>query len=595
VAAVLAIAAAIGAELARRRRFHLLPLLPLLLCALGVVGLSAPLGVRWWWLAMLAAVVVLFAMLRNDGTLRDRLVLLRGEHGVVVLVAVAALVVGLITVPLTFTDRADPRQGEPATQTLPLLDPIQATVALRALEPPVDLHVITPDSDEPLPTRWRTAALVGYDGARWSPSLQVRPIGTTLGDADGPVVAADVAFLDERLTLVPLPGPPVSVDAEIETDPTRTIVRLAEAPDPGDEVGIVAGIGPSTSDAIEQGLATRVVDAAGSPLTDLAERLGGDGAPLDQLTRIETTMRQEFVLDSDVQGGGLQQALIDRFLRDTQRGNREQFVTAFVLLARALGVEARVATGFLADGTDAAVTPGEALTLASDDAVVWPEVQLTGGAWLAFDPVPTEEAVDEAPAPPEPQVQTPAAPQPPIPPPPEPDTETTPPDELTADESTGAFSTVVTWVSRGAVALAVVLLPLLVGAGCILGVKRRRRRRRLSAAAPEDRIRGAWASATDALVDAGLDIEPSRTDGEIARRAEPLVVDARRDLRRLATLASEATFGIPRQPQLLAEDAARCLEAVESSVSSNRTRWQRLRWRLSLRSLRPATRSPVTA
>ena len=52
-------------------------------------------------------------------------------------------------------------------------------------------------------------------------------------------------------------------------------------------------------------------------------------------------MREEFVLDSNVQGGGLQQALIDRFLRDTQRGTAEQFATAFVLLTRSLGIEAR--------------------------------------------------------------------------------------------------------------------------------------------------------------------------------------------------------------------------------------------------------------
>ena len=60
-------------------------------------------------------------------------------------------------------------------------------------------------------------------------------------------------------------------------------------------------------------------------------------------------MRDDFVLDSDAPAGGLQRTLIDRFLRDTQRGNTEQFATAFVLLARSLGVDARVATGFVVD------------------------------------------------------------------------------------------------------------------------------------------------------------------------------------------------------------------------------------------------------
>ena len=46
-------------------------------------------------------------------------------------------------------------------------------------------------------------------------------------------------------------------------------------------------------------------------------------------------------------GSGQQLALIQRFVETTNRGTEEQFVTAFVLLARSLGVDARVATGFV--------------------------------------------------------------------------------------------------------------------------------------------------------------------------------------------------------------------------------------------------------
>ncbi len=308
-------------------------------------------------------------------------------------------------------------------------------------------------------------------------------------------------------------------------------------------------------------------------------------------------MREEFVLDSNVQGGGLQQALIDRFLRDTQRGTPEQFATAFVLLTRSLGIEARVATGFVADGepdgSDTAAA-GEVLTLSSADAEVWPEVELTDGRWLAFDPVPAEESTIDAPPPPEPQVQTPAAPQPPIPPPPEPDNETLTPDEADTTESTSALSIAITWVVRASAGIGLLLLPFAAAAAVVTGIKYRRRRRRLQATVPSERIRGAWASATDALVDAGLDISESATDGEIVGAGEPLVADARRSLRRLAALSGAATYGSPQHPDLLAEDATRCLDAVEESMAAERTRWQRIRWRLSLRSLRPATRSPVT-
>ncbi|MGB9348148.1 MAG: hypothetical protein WCA90_19090, partial [Ilumatobacteraceae bacterium] len=82
-------------------------------------------------------------------------------------------------------------------------------------------------------------------------------------------------------------------------------------------------------------------------------------------------------------------------------------------------------------------------------------------------------------------------------------------------------------------------------------------------------------------------------DGEIAGAGEPLVAEAHRDLRRLAALASAAAYGSPEHPDLLAEDATRCLGTIDESMAVIRTRWQRLRWRLSLRSLRRSTRSPV--
>jgi hypothetical protein len=599
VALIVATGCAISAEMAARQRFHLAALLPLVISYLVVVGLSSPLGVRWLWLILLAAVMIVFALLRSDGTLADRLLLLRGEHRLIPLLLVAAGLATVAAVPLSLEVRADPRRNDPPEQTAPLLDPIEATLAIRDLEPAADLHVIVTGDDVPVPTRWRTAALSSYNGQRWTPDLTLRPIGFTLGPATGSTIDASVSFLDDNLTLVPLPGPPVSVDAAVETDLERTVVRLADRPDPGDTIDIEANLSPTSATIAEIGVAPRVVDDATSGFTQLAEGLAGDGTDLERLRRLETTLRDDFVLDNEVQGGGLAQALIERFLRDTQRGTSEQFATSFVLLVRSLGIEARVATGFIADG-DAANAPPDALVggplvLRSSDATVWPEVQLADGRWLAFDPVPAEETSDAAPPPPEPQVQSPAAPQPPIAPPPESDNETTTPEDETATETSSALSTALTWVARGVAVFTFALLPFIVAAGLILGIKYRRRRRRLRAAEPADRIRGAWASATDALVDAGLRIARSNTDPEIADHGAPMTIGAERDLRRLATLSSAATYGTPRHLDLLAQDASSCLGSVESALGSSRTRWQRARWRLSLRSLRRSTRSPVTS
>lgn len=596
IAVALATTCAVSSEIAARRRFHLLGLLPLVSVYLVVVGLSAPLGVRWWSLVGIATISIAFALLRNDGPLGDRLVLLRGERRLVPLVALAAVLASLAAVSLSLGGRADPRRNDPAQQTAPLLDPIEATVALRNLDPPVELHVVTSNDDSPLPVRWRTAALSSYDGRRWSPSLTLRPIGSTLGPATGPTIDADVSFLDDNLTLVPLPGSPVEVAASIETDDDRSVVRLADRPSRGDVISVIANAPDTPSEAIAIGVTPRLVDESTSGLTQLAEGLAGGGDDLERLSRLETTMREDFVLDSNVQGGGLEQALIDRFLRDTQRGTREQFATSFVLLARSLGIEARVATGFVADGDGdiAVAAAGEPVVLASADAEVWPEIELVDGSWIAYDPVPPAEATTGAPPPPEPQVQTPAAPQPPIAPPPESDNETKKVDDEAVTASDPTLSAVFTWALRGSFALTVLALPFLIAAGLIVGMKYRRRQRRLRAPDPVGRIRGAWASATDALVDAGLDIAASASDSEIAGHGSPFVPDASPELRRLATMSSAATFGSPRHIDLVAQEAVSCLGSVERAVISDTTRRQRLRWRLSLRSLRPATRSPVS-
>ncbi|TFH20205.1 MAG: hypothetical protein E4H05_02900, partial [Acidimicrobiales bacterium] len=101
VVAVAATSTAVSDELAIRRRSHLLPLLPLLLCYLGVIALSAPQGVVWRWLILLGVVAAIFAMFRNEGTLHDRMVLLRGERRVIPLLLITIAVVAFIAIPVS--------------------------------------------------------------------------------------------------------------------------------------------------------------------------------------------------------------------------------------------------------------------------------------------------------------------------------------------------------------------------------------------------------------------------------------------------------------------------------------------------------------
>ena len=316
----------------------------------------------------------------------------------------------------------------------------------------------------------------------------------------------------------------------------------------------------------------------------------------NELGRLETTMREEFVLDNEVQGGGLEQALIDRFLRDTQRGTAEQFATSFVLLARSLGIEARVATGFVA-GEDggARSPPGEPLVLSSADAEVWPEVQLNDGTLDRLRPGSSRRGRRRCAA----ASRTPG------------------PDSRCAPAADRAATGVrerdhrrrrgrrhgVGWcvVDRAHVGDQ--------GFGCAdahraarAGRRRSDHRRQVppappTSARPRPRPIGCRGRGRRRPMRSSMPASPSngrRPTRRSHRRGAPFAPDASAELRRLATMSSSATFGTPRHPDMLADESASCLGSVEQAVLAVRTRWQRLRWRLSLRSLRRATRSPVT-
>lgn len=601
-ATALGLVTLLATELTRRERFHLSPLLPVVAMQILVIALSAPQGPNLWWILALAVLAIVFSVLRPgpDGQLTERLGLLRGERRLVPTALLTVGVAAIVAAPLALTARADPRRTEPAATAETVIDPIEATLALQTIDPPIPLHDVRITSAahrDQVPRRWRTAALSRYDGRRWSPDLVLRPIGRRLGPEAPDAIAYSVTFENDDLRLVPLPGAPIVIDAPIETDRGRTLVGLVERPLPGEPYGVTANVERAAEDAVG---AIGLSDDADNPTafaelaTELARQGGAEDSTdfLEQLRAIEATMRDDFVLRTDAPGGGLQRLLIERFLRTTQRGNAEQFSTAFVLLARSLGIDARVATGFTIDPGTVTSTDDEAtFTILSSDAAVWPEVRI-GDEWVAFDPTPEEESSDASPPEPEPQIQTPAAPQPPIDPPPDATDDPVVTDDTTDEDPTAGLPIVVTYALFALAGLGALLLPVLVYVIVVLGAKRRRRRTRLSGP-PARRVRGAWSLATNALVDGGMSIATGHTNDEIAAGSAPYAPNAQPEVRRLATLASSTTFGDPRHPEHLADDARTCLERVELTMTEERTRRERIRWRLSLRSLRRRTASPV--
>lgn len=598
VALLVAVTVVVALDLAGRDRLHLAPLAVISIGWVAALSIGAPVRPPIWIFVLGGACAVVLALTRHDRGVAGVSGVLGADRTVAMsLVAIAVVTLGTASA-VAWADRADPRRTAAAETSAAVLDPIEAMVALRRADPPFEVFAISDRSrvvGQSFPSRWRIAALDTYDGQRWVPRITLRPIGGRLGLPTPPSVdrppAVDyqLTYASDDIALLPYPGAPLSASVDVETDLGRVVVRPLEAPEVGDTVMMSSEVAPTSRSALNETVARRQVDDLADSFGDRARDLAGDGTVVEQLRRIETTMREEWQLDPSAPGGGQQLALIERFLAETTRGTREQFVTAFVLLTRSLGFDARVATGFVVPPESI----GSSLVLGSDMASVWPEVRFDDVGWVPFDPVPQVVATDDDDPAPPPEAQTPAAAQPPIAPP---NDDVEPTDEEVPDVAAASdrWEGVRRWLRRGAIVAVIGLLPILLVVGVIIGVKWRRRRRRRRSPDPVLRIRGVWANATDALVDAGLTIAPSWTDDTIATAAAPLAPSVPHELRRLAGMSTQVTFGAAGRAEALADDAVLTSGAVDQAIRLERTWWQRVRWRLSLRSLRRSTRSPVS-
>lgn len=182
---------------------------------------------------------------------------------------------------------------------------------------------------------------------------------------------------------------------------------------------------------------------------------------------------------------------------DLMVGDAEQYASAMALMAREMGLPARVVMGFVPESAE------EEVTVTGSDVHAWVEVAFSGHGWVAFDPTP-----DESRTPTEEMPVEESDPQPQVvqPPPPPPDPVQPPPEdpEQARTEDTGEQRPDARAWQQVAVVVVSVALPLLLLLGPLLLValaKRRRRRRRRAAARTVDQVVGGWDEVLDVARD----------------------------------------------------------------------------------------------
>lgn len=243
-------------------------------------------------------------------------------------------------------------------------------------------------------------------------------------------------------------------------------------------------------------------------------------------------------------------------------GTPEQFATLYALIARRLGVPARVVTGFRVPAP-AAASGLDHEPVAASQAWTWVEVPVTGIGWVAVDPTPTATV-----APAEDRVSADTS------------TTTTPRQKRTAAVAadTGTPIAPVGDLSQapGVVAgrspwvlLLVVLLVAALAVPATVRVRRLQRRRSRQQGNPTERIIGAWQETLEVAARVPrLDLD-SMTNTEVATALAQVDPGAAAPGARLAEVANRALFLSERLRPEEADAAWADADAVRAALKAH--------------------------
>ncbi|MDQ1597956.1 MAG: hypothetical protein QOI70_1380 [Microbacteriaceae bacterium] len=324
-----------------------------------------------------------------------------------------------------------------------------------------------------------------------------------------------------------------------------------------------------------------VPDGLSSTLNDWVKSATTPGAKLQaMIAAIKATgyVSHGVSPDEPLSRSGHSADRITQLLTDQRMiGDQEQFAVTAAIMARQLGFPSRVVFGF-APGS---VHSGSTTDVRGSDISAWIEVDTSQYGWVTIDPTPAIRPIPQAQPqkpvtvtrpqspvqPPQQQPQTPASQLPPG---------TTKDPSHAPDPVVAIVLAVLRVAGFVALGVAIVLAPFL----AIVVAKLQRRRRRKYASSAAQRISGGWREFEDAVLDHGFIPPPHPTRTEVAATvggSRPLV---------LAAVADRAAFA-PTEP--LSDEADQVWRAVRDlrvSLGAGRSRRERLRAAISLRSLR---------
>lgn len=430
------------------------------------------------------------------------------------------------------------------------------------LRQPREIDVLSVRTTAPSAPYLRAVTLSRFDGAVWEPDT-----GDTVSvPADGPVfdpvaVDGEIAMADWTTDVVvdeldspwlPVPYPANQVTG-LEGDwlgiaENRTLVSragssrdqeyevTAQVPRPTlEQIRARPATGDGLGDAV-LALPSGVPEVIGDTAREIT---AGAQSPYDALVDLQSWFRSSefrYSLDSPVEAGfdGAGLDAVAQFL-DQREGYCVHFASAFAVMARTLGMPARIVVGYLPGTPASSAQQGQtSYIVTSRQLHAWPEVHFQGIGWVPFEPtnslgVPTNFAPGattggSTPAD-NPAEQDAAAPS---------TAPSTPVDaggaeDLLFDGSTGGAGSAADDTTWWPVAVPVAILALLLVLPAVLRTLRRRGRR--SAILAGDAV-AAWLAVREEAVDLGIPAPAADSPRRYAARlveqhgaaAEPLAV-----------------------------------------------------------------------
>jgi transglutaminase-like putative cysteine protease len=296
----------------------------------------------------------------------------------------------------------------PLAITNPILD------LRRDLVRPADVAEVVVRTDDPDPSYLRLTALDEFNGSTWAPSQRDFPLANAVQGGmppptgQGPDVRTkQLAYslqVSENFQSSWLPAP----------YPTTSISVVGDWRYDVDNLDVVSANPDMTTAGLKYSLlaeqvrpTTAQLEAAGQAPTVIREKYTAvpPGLPpviastAEDVTLEATTNFEKAVALQDwfrnpingfrystrhVAGNGLD--TIVSFLTNNRSGYCEQYAASMALMARTLGIPARVAVGFLSPQ----LVQGSSNTYvySSHDLHAWPELYFSGVGWTRFEPTP---------------------------------------------------------------------------------------------------------------------------------------------------------------------------------------------------------------